>query len=98
MTQPDYSGWVPIRVRIRRNADGVERVVEMTEPPGFGEQEWGGRDYMWSEGNYSCDCNRAGFFAEAAGEAWMGDGKCGDGVAYTVVEILDADGNKVYGE
>lgn len=25
-------------------------------------------DFMWSEGNYGCDCNRALFFALAAGE------------------------------
>lgn len=25
-------------------------------------------DYIWSEGNYSCDCNRYLFFARANGE------------------------------
>jgi hypothetical protein len=24
-----------------------------------------GTDYQWSEGNYSCDCNRSAFLAEA---------------------------------
>lgn len=30
--------------------------------------EWGeGSDYLWSDGNFGCDCNRAQFFAVAAG-------------------------------
>jgi hypothetical protein len=29
--------------------------------------DWTDNDYMWSEGNYACDCNRALFFARAKG-------------------------------
>lgn len=34
-------------------------------------------EYQWSEGNYSCDCNRGLFFGRANGEENM-DRKCGD--------------------
>lgn len=33
--------------------------------------------YMWREGNYSCDCNRALFFARS-GMGNAEDGACGD--------------------
>lgn len=36
--------------------------------------EWGEdafSDFLWSEGNYSCDCNRSLFFQRAAGKPEM---------------------------
>jgi hypothetical protein len=37
-------------------------------------------DYMWTEGNYSCDCNRRLFMARALGEPEPEDpnNPCGD--------------------
>lgn len=51
-------------------------------------------DFMWSEGNYSCNCNRALFFARAAGEEDPNDRECGDG-AYSII-ILDGTGDVRY--
>ena len=60
------------------------------------EREWSS-DYIWSEGNYSCDCNRAVFFAEAGKEdvapAW--EQPCGD-CAYSFIDIKLENGNSVW--
>jgi hypothetical protein len=59
-----------MRIEIRRNADGLVRVYE-TDPGTFG----GYHEYVWTEGNFSCDCNRRLLFARAAGddEDWESD-------------------------
>jgi hypothetical protein len=54
-------------VEVRNNATGEIRSFDY-EPsylvtPSDGFDEW-----LWTEGNYSCDCNRALFFARANGE------------------------------
>lgn len=54
----------PIHVHIRRNADGV---VRLYEDIGFFDK-FGFEDYIWSEGNYACDCNRHLFFVRAGGD------------------------------
>lgn len=52
------------------------------------------RDYMWIHGgNYSCDCNRALFFARAAGEDDPEDTPCGEG-RFTV-QLFDSAGNLI---
>jgi hypothetical protein len=62
-------------VEIRRNSDGVVRTYEDKWP-------WDG-DYIWADGNYSCDCNRALFFARAVEDDDETDANCGNG-AYSV--------------
>lgn len=71
--------------------------VESGETRSFeDEYAWNteGNDYMWSEGNYSCDCNRALFFARAAGKPDP-DVPCTDD--QYVVRIV-VDGKTVYEE
>lgn len=88
-------------VRIRRNADGVVR--EYVDPEGWwdpGDDGFGGAFSMWSEGNWSCDCNRALFFARAADEdeEALWDAGCpGTSTAFTVLSIT-VDGRVVYSE
>jgi hypothetical protein len=48
---------------------------------------------MWAEGNYSCDCNRALFFAMAVDEEDT-DVSCGE-KGYSV-RIVDGDNKQVY--
>jgi hypothetical protein len=84
-------------VTIRRNEDGVER----TSPNTFGE--WHktdpryGEDYtdefLWSDGNYSCDCNRKIYWSRFAGEP-DGDIECSH-CKYSV-RITDGDKNILY--
>lgn len=84
---------VPINVHVRRNVDGVVRVYP------FPEYGWDtdGSDYMWADGNYSCDCNRHLFFERAAGkEPEWNEGKCGDD-AYSV-RIFDMTGKRLYAD
>ncbi len=83
---------VPINVHIRRNADGVERIYP------FPEYGWDtdGSDYMWADGNYSCDCNRHIFFCNAGGEPEGAQSECGD-TRYSV-RIFDMAGNRLYAD
>lgn len=62
---------------IRRNEDGVTRRYPIEWEPSTDGDE-GVSEYMWGEGNYACDCNRAMFFAEAGGEDEPEDAPCGE--------------------
>lgn len=42
-------------VEIRKNETGEIRLMR--------DLDWRG-DFIWSEGNYSCDCNRSSFFGD----------------------------------
>lgn len=87
--------WFPAEAKIRDTATGQVRTYAKWEP----EEEDGWSDFNWRENNYSCDCNRASFFAEAVG-AVLSDEEtpCGDG-RYVVESILDArDGREIYSE
>lgn len=92
-----------VTVRIRRRPDGEERdykfesVHEWGAPIGDHIQDNADVDrWMWSEGNYACDCNRASFFADAGGEPDP-DVQCGDD-NYIVVWIKTPDGKIVYSD
>lgn len=81
-----------VKVEIRRNADGVIRVYE--------DSHWYS-DFIWSEGNYACDCNRHLFFERAGGydpysdlNYGMDGGNCTDG-NYSV-RIKDDAGKLLY--
>lgn len=89
MTEDDYT-FETVKVEIRRNADNVVRVYE--------DKYWLS-DFIWSEGNYACDCNRHLFF-ERAGEGVepLNDpnfsNDCSDG-RYSV-RIKDLNGELLY--
>ena len=61
------------------------------------DENWFDAEFMWTDGNYSCDCNRALYFARAAGEddteAW--EQKCGDS-AYKMISVVDGDGEVIW--
>ena len=70
--------WVKIVALIRKN--------ETSEIREYKDEVWWDcnepyddypNDFMWSEGNYSCDCNRYLFFQRAKGENEDND-ECGD--------------------
>lgn len=71
---------IPAIALIRRESDGVIRPYENDY---YGE-------FIWSEGNYSCDCNRAIFFANTDEDD---ECECGD-TRYTV-RIIAKDGSGV---
>lgn len=45
--------------------------------------------YLWSEGNWSCDCNRALFFARAKGEEDPEGLECTEGKFSVIIELED---------
>ena len=79
-----------VTVQIRRNADGVVRNVP--------DEDWSTAEWSWTEGNYSCDCNRYLFFERAIGGDPESDGKyrCGD-TQYSI-RVLLPDGRIWYKE
>lgn len=52
-------------------------------------------EFLWSEGNYGCDCNRHLFFARAANDGEP-DVECGDG--RFAIRITAPDGRVLYDE
>ena len=52
-------------------------------------------DYLWSEGNFACDCNRALDFSRAVGEAEPDDPPCGE-TAYSI--RISVGGRRIYDE
>lgn len=81
---------IPARLEIRNNKTGEVRASQ----EGW---DWDGDteypDYIWSEGNYACDCNRALFFARVVGEDDP-DRNCGDSAF--AVRLTAEDGTVLY--
>lgn len=70
-----------IKLEIRRNSDGA-----------LATEIWRGfefSEFMWSDGNYSCDCNRELLFSRAREEDEPDNTDCGD--HRFSVRISDAD-------
>lgn len=84
--------WAPLLVTLEQTATGERRTY--LDDHGLMDGEFS--DYIWSEGNYSCDCNRQLFWNRAGGEDDVERG-CGDG-AYRVVGITSLDGTMTYYE
>jgi len=82
-TYPEYDHKSIIAV-IRDNDTQEVREFFFNEP-------WYG-DYIWKDGNFSCDCNRGHFFADAGGEEDP-DQKCGH-TKYTVIKVKFPDGTE----
>jgi hypothetical protein len=75
-------------VQIRCNATGKIRVYH-EDSPWLESSEFG-----WTEGNYSCDCNRRLFFERAGGgDPDLDETRCGDR-AYTVIKVIFPDGTE----
>jgi hypothetical protein len=70
----------PAVLEIRRNADGVIR-----RSPGHWHF-YG--DFIWENGKFSCDCNRARLFAEAGGEI-DAEMDCGHGAFSVRIMAVD---------
>lgn len=88
----NFGTFLAADVTLRRVFDGVERTYrhEQCLPPDLAL-------YQWTEGNFGCDCNRALFFARAAGEADPESGMCGDAERFKLRLVL-LDGTVVYDE
>ncbi len=74
-------------VAIRRVEDGLVRIYRSDHETRDDEGRF--NDYIWSEGNFACDCNRHDFFEEAAGGESHDDVPCSDG-RFIIESITDA--------
>lgn len=50
--------------------------------------EWPYERFLWAEGNFSCDCNRAIFWHAQLGLPEPEDLPCGE-IAYTISVVMD---------
>lgn len=66
-------------------------VRQIHEDAGWPGDERCATEYMWTEGNYACDCNRGLFYARAAGEPDPEHTGCSD-TRYVIVKVTDPDG------
>lgn len=59
------------------------------------ELEWSG-DFVWTEGNFACDCNRSRFFHEAKHGVWPDvlNTQCGH-ERYSIPYIITGSGERV---
>lgn len=77
------------KVMIRKNDTREVRFYEETQ------YNWeDSLEYLWTEGNYGCDCNRAKFFAWADNEKPPEETECGS-ILYTIPYAILEDGTKV---
>ena len=53
----------------------------------FHEDDTDTLEFLWGEGNYACDCNRALFFARAGGKPDPKNRPCGDTRYQVRVEV-----------
>lgn len=83
----------PYTVTMKETATGEVRTFPAKLPWGDGSNFW------WSEGNYSCDCNRELEWREAGGLPRFPEieGPCTEG-RYVVLSINLPDGTQVYAE
>ena len=84
----DKIDWIKIIVKIRKNRTGEIRDYE-TEGLLDCEYESKLSTFIWSDGNFSCDCNRSNFFGE--------DEDCSDG-KYSINIVNPKNGEIVYQE
>jgi len=82
-----------IVIHLRRNVDGVIRLIEETghwerRDTLYEDEQEDCHEFIWTDGNYACDCNRYLFFQRAAGEAEDAGRICGDG-AYSIVQVVE---------
>lgn len=94
---PKGMSWVRSVVEVRKNDTGeIREFVNDYELLEIGDSA--PSTFMWADGNYSCDCNRALFFLRAGEEDDSEDETpCGDG-AYSVRVRNKLSGKVIYDE
>jgi len=83
---------VEIIVQIRDNQTGEMREYRTEDLMEEGESV--PNDFIWSEGNYACDCNRLLFFLRANDEEEPKEMVCGD--SRFTIRLLNAKDRKPY--
>lgn len=70
-------------IEIKNNHTGEIRKCKFPEP----DDEFS--EFLWSEGNYACDCNRHLFFTDHEDSSFP----CGDEV-YSIIDVYDNSSGK----
>jgi hypothetical protein len=81
------------RLVITRKSDGLTRTLDGDHLV-YEDDGESLHTYIWSDGNYHCDCNRAIFFAEAGEEDTDIEVPCANGAYH--VRLEDLDGTCIY--
>lgn len=85
MTGDEDPGYIK-SIRMRDNTTGEERTLTGKNV----ELDWLG-DYIWTDGNFGCDCNRGLFWSDWKGDEEFG---CGD-ERFTIFDITLQDGRVI---
>lgn len=86
--------WTDVKIEIKNNESGEVRESIQQEIIGEDGQP---SIYIWEDGNFSCDCNRALFFGEFMNDENVPDVDCGD-VKYSVRISHPESGEVIYNE
>ncbi len=65
---------LPVAAVLRKNITGEVRTYTTDVPEEYAD----GQEFLWTEGNYACDCNRELFFERAGGNHDFDSESCGD--------------------
>ena len=76
------------RVLLRKNSTGEVREID-------GGEWHEASEFLWTEGNFSCDCNRAILFERAVGKEIDDDESVCGYTAYTAIKAFRADGVEI---
>jgi hypothetical protein len=85
---------IVVHIAIRENATGDIRLTYQDFP------DVGLAEFMFADGNFSCDCNRRLFFRRAGGEDDLADlsgDSCG-GDAFSVLLLAAGDTSPIYSD
>ena len=78
--------YAPTHIEITDTATGEMRVY--VDDFGFDDDPASGNEFCWSEGNFSCDCNRELFFERANGNE-PDETECGDDRFRVLIKTMD---------
>jgi hypothetical protein len=87
--------WVKVDAHILDKESGEIRIYH--DESIWDEDAEAPATFIWSDGNYACDCNRASFFEQAGGENSDHDHECGDS-RYLVKLVNPKTGKTFYNE
>ena len=86
---------MPCTIFLRNNQTGEVREIQ---EQGSWDEDGSPTEYMWTDGNYGCDCNRLLFWLRAKNEDEpdFEDLECGEG-GFSIVSVVE-NGISVYSE
>lgn len=83
--------------RFTHGSEGVKPLTAQWMPPSFDDEEQliGTIHYQFTDGNYSCDCNRSGFIAQAHQVEDDERSPCGNTMQLVSLLVQTPDGRRI---